>query len=260
MCRLFAMTELDLDPGMRSMLFESLLVRSMSDDNQVFGTGVTDGRQVYKSGRSGIMVPTISWITKLDPSRLWFGHLRKPSKGMDAAATAASHPFLFEDTGLIGVHNGFIADVVPDKPEVGKPYVDSYYAFQKLNELIAAGEKLSPALIERWIGLFGAGSEYTMMLNQYNTFYLVRGVRPMYSIDLNGGRVYATSYFALVSTIELTEALWPSYFNWGKKVYEIHEHTLVSITGRHIVQNKIKVRVPDRIDPTAEVYYGLWGV
>lgn len=256
MCRLLLKTnKVALDAGMGVMLFETLLMRSLGDDNQAFGTGVSDGRQVYKSGRSALSLPLVTWIQDLDVKETWFAHLRKPSRGVESASTRAAHPFLFKDTGLIGAHNGFVANVLPDV-EGDDPYVDSFYALKRLNDELVKGTPLSASLVNAWIEQFGPGSEFTMMLMYKHSAYIVRGVRPMYYIDLNGGRIYATSLPAILSTIEVTEALWPTYFKWGKKVHEVYDHTLVHIDPYGNISNaNISARVPATIDPCAESYH-----
>lgn len=170
------------------MLFDQLMLRSQADGDQSYGAGVTDGINMYKSGLSYTAVGDF-WLDDLDPTRMWMGHVRKPSKGTAAASTIASHPFYFPN-GIIAAHNGYIADT----GEAGKdePNVDSFRALKQLATAVGNGEITVP-LLNTWIESFGPGSEWAFMIYHHDTLFVVRGIRPMYYTSQSGGVIFSTS-------------------------------------------------------------------
>lgn len=251
MCRLFAVTGTKPGAAMRRVLFDYLALASVSDDNQVYGSGITDGHKTVKSGRSYLEVDSLAWMTKLDAAYSWSGHLRKPSKGVDGAASNASHPFCFPKSGLVGSHNGYVAGMLPSAPAADEPFVDSYYALKALSKTLE-DHKLSSWEIDNWISAFGAYSEFCFMLHHEESLWVVRGNRPMYRATLGDGHVFATSWLALSKTMTYT-SLWPDYFQWGKRIIEVPEFTAIRIPrGGEFTTHHLKKR-PKAPPPITDV-------
>lgn len=229
MCRLVAITGPMVNHATKMLLMDYLMSRAQADQNQAFGTGMSDTQTVIKSGHPYGEVDAVSWMQRFDHNKTWFGHLRKPSAGVSAAATEASHPFYFPTSNIIAAHNGYIADVAPKDAEHGKPHVDSYYAFEMLDVLLGEKGEVDKALLDEWISYMGPGSEYAFMFSHRGDLWIVRGVRPMYTLTLNKHtQVYCTSDIVLRSVATMTEHLWPNAFSWGSKIELMAEHTALN--------------------------------
>lgn len=229
MCRLVAIAGSITNHPTKVLLMDALMNRAQADQNQAFGTGISDTKTVIKSGLPYGEIDAVGWMQQLNHEMPWFGHLRKPSAGVSAAATEASHPFYFPTSALIAAHNGYIADVTPKDAEDGKPFVDSYYAFEMLDALLGRAGEITKALLDEWIAYMGPGSEYSFMFAHRGDLWVLRGIRPMFSITLNKhAQVYCTSDAVLRSTASMTEHLWPNAFAWGKKIELMPEHSIIN--------------------------------
>lgn len=242
MCRLVADSARHKSSGNKIFLFDMLMTRALADQGQFGGAGITDGVHVTKSGEQYSFGTHDEWYGKrFDNARAWMGHVRKPSAGTAAPSAESAHPFHFPKTGLIGSHNGFVTGVIPEKPESGIPYVDSYYTFAKLSELLESSGKVTKEVLNEWIESMGPGSEYAFMFYYKDELWVLKGIRPMFYITLNGGRVYCTSLDTIIAVASYTQALWgKEHFDWGAKVMAMPEHTAINIT----TNTQIMVRAP----------------
>lgn len=262
MCRLVAVSSHFQNSGNKVLLFDMLMARAQADQNQIGGAGITDGKNIVKSGDQYSYGTYDGWYHgNFDGSRAWMGHVRKPSSGVAKPSNEAAHPFHFPDTGLIGAHNGFITQAVPSAPEDGIPYVDSYYTFAALNALLKKHGKVTKDVLNEWIGGMGPGSEYTFMFYYADELWVLRGIRPMYYVNLNGGRVYCTSTEAIHSVISFTSALWgKGVFDWGNTILTMQENVAYNVTR----SMQFAVRTPPAPPalPVQKRYYrfvnGVW--
>lgn len=247
MCRLLAYTG-SVNAAMRRLLFDQLMIRSVADYDQSYGAGVTDGINMFKSGHSYMTVGD-QWLNELDPSRVWMGHVRKPSKGTAAASTVASHPFFFPN-GLIAAHNGYISDT--GESGQGEPNVDSFRALKQLATAVGDGE-ITKELLNAWIESFGPGSEWAFMIYHRDTLYIVRGVRPMYYASQAGGVIFSTSSDVLFGYRRWCENTFGQDLVVGK-IKELGQHRVATVRlGERMLIGQLTTNL--RVSPDPNAFY-----
>lgn len=228
MCRLSAITTSALDPVMRRLFFHQVMLTSNAD-HQYDGNGFTDGTVVYKTA-SPFMHYGGEWLRHLDESKIWIGHVRSASQ-KTGHTTREAHPFVFmlpNGEQLMAAHNGFISGM--EKPTPMEPQLDSYQAFKLFLPLLEKHNYVfTPALIDEWTALFGAGSEYAFMFSWRDTLHIVRGIRTMYALPILDGCIFNTSQPVLLHIKEWIQRYWQTRYELGK-IEEIKPHQLVSIT------------------------------
>lgn len=196
MCRLSAITTTNKKAALKRLVFHTMMIASQADDDQSYGCGVSDGKQLIKSGKPYLEVDGMEWISGLDPQRVWIGHVRKPSKGVAAADSKASHPYGFENNGnpFVAAHNGWVAGTAVHK--AGDPDTDSWRAFTALEQKLN-GADITYEAVQKWLGTFGAGSSYSFLFTQRDKLIGVAGHRPLHFMRWGDGVIINTSEFVL---------------------------------------------------------------
>jgi predicted glutamine amidotransferase len=241
MCRLSALTSLDMSTSMRRLIWHQLMLASNAD-GQRDGTGMTDGERMYKSHRPFLEYGE-AWIAKLNIEEIWMGHVRAASRNTDITPLAA-HPYSFitpQGSPLFAAHNGFITGM--PEAEKGDPRVDSYTAFKMLLPLLSNG--LTSEAVNAWTADFGEGSQWTFMFHHEKCLTIVRGQRTMYYMQLNDGLMFNTQLSVLLHIKEWLHTYWAHLFTCGK-IEEMKEWTMATIKPEQtkVVTEKITAPTP----------------
>jgi len=157
MCRLFALTDTSLPPGVRKDVLDRAMLLHLGE-GQHHGWGVTDGQRVWKgAGRYG---RDMRWVNEAADQTILVGHVRHASEGTGLSDKEA-HPFVFPD--FIGVHNGFFdLDLGFDTKEADS---DSFRGFLLLQWLWEGHYgPLPPRRCEEWLRYLYDGSGLAVLL------------------------------------------------------------------------------------------------
>jgi predicted glutamine amidotransferase len=265
MCRLTAITATTPQAIMRQLFFHQAMLAANAD-GQHDGAGMTDGVSIYKSS-AGFVYAGAEWITNLDPTKPWVGHVRSASSNTEISARAA-HPFVFtlpNGERLFAAHNGFVAGM-PD-PDEDDPLVDSYQAFKLLVPLLIESDyQFTPDMINAWTVLFGrtkarhAMSEWTFMFLYQDTLHIVRGVRTMFALPLDDGYLFNTSESVLLHVKEWIQRYWFNRYKLGK-IEPIKPFQLVSIrNGESTINAQALATPPAALDIVGKYYAFIDGV
>ncbi len=192
MCRLMGITATDIDPWDKRILMHHMMTVSMGDDDQTYGSGVSDGETSIKSGDPYIASNGLEWVFELRTTLPWIGHVRKPSRGVAGADSLASHPYEFENQGnsFTAAHNGWIANpYVQRQRDVN---TDSWHALQSLEHRLH-GENIDQEQLQRWVHTFMHGSSYSFLFIQNEMLIGLRGQRSLYRFAVGNGYIINTS-------------------------------------------------------------------
>ena len=235
MCRLSANTDTAMSKSMRLLLFDNLMVRSVADADQSYGSGVSDGASVFKSGQS-YCAYGFEMVEKLQNTGTWIGHVRMPSKGTEGQNPVASHPFYFPESGLIAAHNGFITGT--GESINGEPNVDSYRALKKLsNQLVEQAATIDKHTINNWVSTFGPGSQYAFMLIYKGSLHILRGNRTIAYAEFGNGFIFNTMG-SILAGLRQWCSLFSKEFHVGS-IREVKENTLVSVINGKMTQESV---------------------
>jgi predicted glutamine amidotransferase len=211
MCRLSAITSTEgrflTSPNWKSVLMYQTMLLSQADEDQAYGSGVSDGRLMHKAGWAFSSCPAWKWFEELHPGRVWVGHNRKPSAGTSGSATAASHPYLYDNQGnpFVLFHNGFFWPTGPQL-RADEPNTDTYRAGTLL-EALADGENITRQHILDWLSAFSTRSSSSVIIMQGGRTLLVRGQRPLYYAHVGNGSVVNTSETVLQALKGMSEQI-----------------------------------------------------
>jgi hypothetical protein len=178
--------------GVKRLLMHQTMLYSVADDNQAFGSGLSDGLTVKKSGHSYARFG-MSWLPYLAPDRSWLGHVRMPSPGTDRSSALAAHPYSFQngEAPFILAHNGYMT---PTGFAAGphEPDTDTYRAGVLLEEMLG-GRLLQRDIVEEWLSLYNDRSSSSFIILQNDFALVLRLQRTLYAVSVGDGMLINTS-------------------------------------------------------------------
>lgn len=227
MCRLSAFTTTNIDPVMKRLFWNQLMLVSNAD-GQSDGAGMTDGKTAMKSGWTYFDYGQ-EWVQHLTPGAAWLGHVRSASRSTESGSRAA-HPYRFGvgNASLYAAHNGFITDTKDIPLQAFEPRVDSYRAFTLLAAAMKPGDAITPELVNAWTAKFGEGSEWTMMLHYQDAVHVLVGNRPMHYMSFDNGFMFNTSAVVLTTFKTWILTYWQDRFKVGK-ITPMKQHTMARL-------------------------------